>query len=109
MPHLDGILETSLYTDDMDRARTFYEAVLGLEQMFSDKRLTAYAIARNVLLLFQKGTTEMAVKLKDGNIPGHGGTGQLHVAFPVAKDDLEGWVEHLAAKGVTIEGRNGWS
>jgi catechol 2,3-dioxygenase-like lactoylglutathione lyase family enzyme len=109
MLRLDGILETSLYTDDMDRARAFYEGVLGLVPMFSDSRLTAYAIERNVLLLFRKGTTEEPVKLKDGNIPGHGGTGELHVAFPVAKVDLQPWLDHLSSKGVTIEGRNGWS
>jgi catechol 2,3-dioxygenase-like lactoylglutathione lyase family enzyme len=109
MLRLNGILETSLYTDDMDRARAFYEGVLGLEPMFSDSRLTAYAIERNVLFLFRKGTTEEPVKLKDGNIPGHGGTGELHVAFPVSKADLQPWLDHLASKGVTIEGRNGWS
>ncbi len=109
MPHLNGVLETSLYTDDMDRARAFYEGVLGLDPMFSDSRLTAYAIERDVLLLFRKGTTEAPVRLKDGNIPGHGGTGELHVAFPIAKADLQTWLDHLASKGVTIEGRNGWS
>ena len=35
-----------------------YEGVPGLQSMFSDSRLTAYAIGRNVLLLFQNGTTE---------------------------------------------------
>ena len=30
MPKLDGILETALYTDDMERAQAFYEDVLGL-------------------------------------------------------------------------------
>ena len=30
MPKLDGILETALYTDDMERARAFYEDVLEL-------------------------------------------------------------------------------
>jgi catechol 2,3-dioxygenase-like lactoylglutathione lyase family enzyme len=109
MPRLNGILETSLYTDDMDRARAFYEGVLGLQPMFGDGRLTAYAIERSVLLLFRKGTTEEPVTLKDGNIPGHGGAGELHVAFPIAKEELESWLEHLAVNGVTVEGRNAWS
>jgi catechol 2,3-dioxygenase-like lactoylglutathione lyase family enzyme len=42
MPKLDGILETALYTDDMERARTFYEGVLELQPIFSDSRLCAY-------------------------------------------------------------------
>ena len=40
MPKLDGILETALYTDDMARARSFYEGVLDLQPIFSDARLT---------------------------------------------------------------------
>jgi|SRR6185312_1666622 catechol 2,3-dioxygenase-like lactoylglutathione lyase family enzyme len=109
MPRLNGILETSLYTDDMDRARAFYEGVLGLQPMFSDDRLTGYAIEKSVLLLFRKGTTEHPVKLKNGSIPGHGGTGELHVAFPIAKDELESWTERLGSHGVAIEGQNDWS
>ena len=46
MPKLDGILETALYTDDMERARAFYEGVLELKSIFGDSRLTAYGVAR---------------------------------------------------------------
>ena len=56
MPKLDGILETAIHTEDMVRARAFYEGVLGLEPIYSDNRLSAYAVAgRNVLLVFRKG------------------------------------------------------
>ena len=41
-PPLSGVLETALYVDDMERARGFYEGVLGLSPMFRDARLTAY-------------------------------------------------------------------
>ncbi|MBI4720296.1 MAG: VOC family protein, partial [Chitinivibrionia bacterium] len=41
MPSLDGILETSIYVDDMERAKRFYEKVMGLKPMFADSRLTA--------------------------------------------------------------------
>ena len=109
MLRLNGILETSLYTDDMSRARAFYEGVLGLEPMFADDRLTAYAVDRNVLLLFRKGTTGQLVQLKGGTIPGHGGTGKLHVAFAIARDELESWTERLRSHGIAIEGRNDWS
>jgi catechol 2,3-dioxygenase-like lactoylglutathione lyase family enzyme len=76
--------------------------------MFSDDRLTAYAVERTVLLLFRKGATEQPVTLKDGNIPGHGGSGSLHVAFSISAEELEAWTNHLAASGVSIEGQNGW-
>ena len=57
MPKLDGILETALYTDDMERAQAFYEDVLGLQPIFTDARLCAYGVAsRSVLLIFRRGS-----------------------------------------------------
>ena len=111
VPKLDGILETAIHTDDMERARTFYEGVLGLEPIYSDNRLSAYAVAgHDVLLVFRKGTTGQTVVLPNGGtIPGHGGDGALHVAFAISKDELERWEKHLASRGVAIEGRNDWS
>lgn len=111
MPKLGGILETAIHTEDMPRARAFYEGVLGLEPIFADNRLTAYAVAgHDVLLVFRKGTTGETVVLPNGGtIPGHGGDGQLHVAFAIAKDELERWETFLAGRGVAVEGRNDWS
>jgi catechol 2,3-dioxygenase-like lactoylglutathione lyase family enzyme len=45
MPKLNGILETAIHTEDMARSRAFYEGVLGLEPIYSDNRLSAYAVA----------------------------------------------------------------
>jgi len=110
MPKLDGILETAIYTEDMVRSRAFYEGVLGLEPIYSDDRLSAYAVAgHDVLLVFRKGTTGKTVTLPSGTIPGHGGAGTLHVAFAIGKDELDRWETHLASRGVAIEGRNDWS
>jgi len=109
MPKLDGILETAIHTEDMARARAFYEGVLGLEPIYSDDRLSAYAVAgRDVLLVFLKGATGETVTLPRGTIPGHGGDGALHVAFAIAKDELDRWETYLASRGVAIEGRNEW-
>jgi catechol 2,3-dioxygenase-like lactoylglutathione lyase family enzyme len=110
VPKLDGILETAIHTEDMTRSRAFYEGVLGLQSIYSDDRLTAYAVAgRDVLLVFRKGTTGQTVTLPNGTIPGHGGSGALHVAFAISKDELDRWEVHLASRGVAIEGRNEWS
>src|SRR5262249_24940521 len=109
MPKLDAILETAIHTEDMVRARAFYESVHGLKPIYSDNRLSAYAGAgRDVLLVFRKGTTKQAVGRGSGTIPGHGGDGVLHVAFAVSKDELDRWEAHLTSRGVAIEGRNDW-
>jgi catechol 2,3-dioxygenase-like lactoylglutathione lyase family enzyme len=110
MPKLDGILETALYTDDMGKARAFYEGVLQLEPIFQDNRLTAYAVAgRDVLLIFRRGSATQTVTIPGGTIPGHDGAGPLHVAFAIGKDELAQWERHLAARGVAIEGATDWS
>jgi catechol 2,3-dioxygenase-like lactoylglutathione lyase family enzyme len=109
MPTLDGVLETALYTDDMTRARRFYEDVLGLDPVFSDGRLTAYGVAaRSVLLIFRRGSATQTVAMPGGTIPGHDGAGPLHVAFAVSQDELARWEKHLQARDVAIEGETEW-
>jgi catechol 2,3-dioxygenase-like lactoylglutathione lyase family enzyme len=110
MPKLDGILETALYTDDMERARGFYEDVLQLEPIFSDSRLCAYAVSgREVLLIFRRGSATQTVTMPGGTIPGHDGSGPVHMAFAIGKDELEQWERHLAEHDVAIEGTTTWS
>ncbi|MDJ0390629.1 VOC family protein [Roseomonas sp. E05] len=108
-PPLGGVLETSLYVDDLPRARTFYEEVLGLRPMVVDERIAAYPAAPgSVLLLFQRGTTGTPVELPGGVIPPHDGSGHLHYAFAVAPEQLAAWQAHLEARGIVIEGRVDW-
>ena len=111
MPKLDGILETCIHTDDVERSKKFYEGVLGLQPIYSDNRLTAYAVAgRDVLLVFRKGATGDATIMPGGGvIPGHGGDGKLHVAFAIGKDQLADWEARLASHGVVIEGAHTWA
>jgi len=110
LPRLDGILETALYTDDMQRARAFYENVLELAPIFEDSRLIAYGIAgRDVLLIFRRGAATQTVTMPGGTIPGHDGSGPLHVAFAVGKDEMKAWEDRLAANGVAVEGETKWS
>jgi catechol 2,3-dioxygenase-like lactoylglutathione lyase family enzyme len=109
MPKLNGVLETALYVDDMDRARAFYSEALGLTPLFSDQRLTAFdAGNRTVLLLFLRGSTLQTVTLPGGTIPPHDGAGPLHVAFSIAAADLPAWEARLAELQVAIEGRTNW-
>lgn len=110
MPKLNGVLETALYTDDMERARAFYEQVLGLNLIFSDNRLCAYSVGdRSVLLIFRRGSArEVTMMPSGGVIPGHDGAGPLHVAFAIARDDFGAWEERLKAHGVAIEGYTQW-
>lgn len=108
MPKLDHVLETALYFDDLDKAQRFYQTVLGLSPIFNDKRLYAYAIGNTVLLLFLRGSSRETMHLPGGTIPPHDGSGDVHVAFAVGKDELPAWERRLAEHGIAIEGRTHW-
>ncbi len=100
MPALNGVLETSLYVSDLDRAIAFYRDVLGLRLMveFEAKRGAAMQVGTGVLLLFRTEET-----LKGGEFPSHGARGPGHVAFEVEPEELPPWRKRLAERGIPIE------
>jgi catechol 2,3-dioxygenase-like lactoylglutathione lyase family enzyme len=109
VPKLEGVIETALYVDDLERARAFYHDTLGLPLMSADNRFLAFDVGgRSVLLLFHRGGTLETVHLPGGTIPPHDGHGPLHVAFSVSADGLPKWEARLAEQGVAIEARTAW-
>ncbi|MBI1867453.1 MAG: VOC family protein [Methylocystis sp.] len=108
-PNIDGVLETSLYVDDLEGAARFYEEAMGFAPLVRDARLCAYDCGRrSVLLLFARGTTGETAPLAGGAIPPHEGAGRLHLAFAVRAEDLASWETRLADHGVSIEARMTW-
>ena len=109
MPKLAGVIETGLYVDDLDRARSFYEEVLGLAALTSDSRFLAFDVGgRSVLLLFRRGSTLESLHLPGGTIPPHDGSGPIHTAFAISAAELAAWEKRLAEHNVAIEGRTDW-
>ena len=109
MPRLDGVLETALYVDDLERAVRFYTNVLELKPLYQDSRMSAFSVGdRNVLLLFPRGGSLETVRMPGGTIPPHDGSGPVHIAFAIPKDQLAEWEARLARQGVAIEGRTVW-
>ncbi|MBY6265183.1 glyoxalase [Azospirillum sp. 412522] len=108
-PTLNGVLETGLYVDDLERARAFYEGVMGLRAMSLSDRLAAYPVGpRSVLLLFQKGLTDQPLDTPGGTIPPHGGSGRLHYAFAISADQEDAWLTRLARHDIAVEGTVSW-
>jgi catechol 2,3-dioxygenase-like lactoylglutathione lyase family enzyme len=109
MPTLNAVLETALYVDDLDRARGFYEAGLGLRLLRADHRMCAFDVGgRSVLLLFRRGASADTMVLPGGTIPPHDGQGPLHMAFAVAAEELPAWEDVLRERGIPVEGRTDW-
>lgn len=105
-PPLGGVLETSLYVEDLLRSRAFYQDLFDFPLLFQDDRLSALAVPGNqVLLLFLRGASGGPNLVPGGVIPPHGGTGRLHLAFAIAAADLPGWERRLEEAGVPLESR----
>jgi catechol 2,3-dioxygenase-like lactoylglutathione lyase family enzyme len=109
MPELTGVLETSLYVEDLSRSARFYRDVLQLEAMEADDRFCAFNVAgRQVLLLFKKAASLQPGVLPGGIRPSHDGAGQLHMAFSISAADLDAWQKRLTEQGVAIESKVTW-
>lgn len=102
-PRLDGILETALYVEDVDRSARFYRDLFGFEPVYEGARLTALAVpGRQVLLLFRKGASSSLEKIP------HDGSGELHLAFAIPADALEAWETRLREKRIEIVEKTAW-
>jgi len=103
-PHVNGILETSLYVESAARSAEFYHRVFGFEPLECGEPLNdetrlcpMRAGDRSVLLLFKKGAT-----------PDTNASGAIHIAFGIARSDLTIWERWLEEQGISIELRKTW-
>lgn len=110
MPELSGVLETSLYVEDIGRAAEFYKNLFDFSTLFVDGRLCALDVSgKQVLLLFKQGSSTSPSETPDGMVPGHDGEGSLHLALAIPASQLDAWEMHLSKNGVSIESRVSWS
>jgi len=108
MPRVRRILETALYCEDLAATAAFYESLLDLKPMLSGDRLVAFdAGQQTVLLLFQRGNSG-ALETSGGLVPGHSGSGPVHLAFAVDAGDLPAWETRLNQLAIPIESRVRW-
>jgi len=102
-PTTQGILESSLYVDDLARSIRFYEEVMGLRVVsnFGERGCAMEAGPHQVILLFKKGASRAIHSPHDGD-------GELHVAFAIPATELARWETWLASKGIAIEEKRSW-
>src|SRR5216117_2567567 len=95
-----GILESSLYVEDVGASAKFYEKIFGFRVIsdFGGRGCAMQAAERQVLLLFKKrGSLETETP--------HDGDGELHIAFAISAAELPRWEAWLAENGIAIEER----
>ena len=102
-PRTEGLLESSLYVNDVARSVGFYEKIFGFRAIvdFGGRGCALEAGARQVLLLFKKGGS-LAIESP------HDGDGELHLAFAISAAELGGWEAWLAENGIAVEEKRVW-
>ncbi len=109
MPQVNGIVETALHVNDVDRSLEFYQSLFGFERLAGNYRFCAlHAGPKQVLLLFQTGGSTQPISVPGGLIPPHDGSGHLHLAFAIAENAYEEWRAHLTNQGIAIESEVSW-
>lgn len=108
-PAVNGIIETAIYVEDVERSASFYERVVGAERMSLSARLAAMSIAgSHVLLIFKKGGSVRPTVFPGGTIPANDADGQIHFAFSIPAEEFERWEAWLPEAGVEIESVVTW-
>ena len=108
-PEISGILETALYAGNLPVTAQFYEDILGLPVMLRNQRMVAFAVgASDVLLIFQHGASVSDTVSPSGTVPGHDGSGRIHMAFAIPTASLAAWRLRLAEFCVPIIGEQRW-
>jgi catechol 2,3-dioxygenase-like lactoylglutathione lyase family enzyme len=109
MPQLNGVLETCLYVENLERSIRFYQDVMQFPKLVSDGRFCALEAARQqVLLLFKKGASTQPMVIEGGTIPPHDASGQTHLAFAILAQELEAWKGWLEHHQVALESQVQW-
>lgn len=102
-PKTEGILESSLYVNDLPRSVDFYRRIFGFRVIseFGERGCAMQAGTGQVLLLFKKGAS-LAIQSP------HDGDGELHIAFATPAAELAHWEAWLDQNGITVEEKRTW-
>ncbi len=106
----DGILETSLYADNLNAAEEFYSDILGLNMISrAEGRHLFYRCGHSMLLIFRPTATLrpplMGARLP---VPPHGAEGPGHVCFRMLAADFPRWIDRLQRHRIRIEADFTW-
>lgn len=99
------IKETCLYLKDLEKAKQFYQDVLGLEVIhYSPEKHLFFKVGASVLLCFNPADS----KLKESP-PAHFGGGNQHFAFEIHHSEYNLTKNEVLKKGIEIIDEVTWA
>lgn len=105
---INKVVETCIYSSDLDSMKRFYTAVLGLPVVQEEKdKLIFLAAGKSMLLIFNPDR----ISADNGRLPRHGAVtppSSIHFAMEIGEHDYLHWKELLAKNNITIEKEVNW-
>ena len=95
-PKPEQMVETSLVVRDLDRARSFYERVFGLQTVIAYEGVVGMQLPDGMVLLLFYG---------ESSHPHQHAAPAPHIRFGVPHGTLAEWDRHLMMQGIVVESR----
>lgn len=100
----NSIKETALYVKDLNNTRAFYHGKLGFEEIgYKEGRHIFFRVGTSVLLCFLAEAS-----LAEDDLPPHGATGTIHIAFEVFPEEYQSRKEEILGHEIEIIKSQSW-
>lgn len=105
---INKVVETCIYSSDLDSMKKFYIDLLGLALVQEEKnKLVFLQVGKSMLLIFDP----LRTNVKNDSLPSHGAQtppASVHFAMEIEERDYQRWKELLAKNSVAVEKEVDW-
>jgi catechol-2,3-dioxygenase len=105
---INKVVETCIYSSDLDSMKRFYAGILGLPVVQEEKGKVIFLQAgKSMLLIFNPAKTS----IDNDGLPTHGAQAppaSIHFAMEIKENDYQRWKELLAKHNVSVEKQVHW-
>ena len=93
-----NIFAVTLFTEDLEASKKFYETVFGLSSVFGDDNSAVYKIGETLINLLHISSADELVNPAKVGSPNDG----ARMVFTVHVDDVDAMCEELTEKGIEL-------
>ena len=106
---LAGVLETAIYTENLEQAKAFYGGLLGLEEVTAKEGCHVfYRCGTTIVLIFNPAVTKSQTLDAPLPVPPHGTSGASHICFSTPGSQIDHWKTLLQKNDIRIESEITW-
>jgi len=104
-----GVLETTIYAENLEQAKAFYGGLLGLEEVTAKEGCHVfYRCGTTIVLIFDPAITKSQTLDAHLPVPPHGTSGATHICFSAPGRQVDEWKALLQKNDIPIESEITW-